>query len=350
MLLPEVRRRAVDGSRRVLEIAVQKRAFRRVAERTIAELNRAVDVASNAGVYGGEYFGEERDSLDRMGLSGYERYDRDTSNANAAAYMIWRHFPVKRTLDVGCASGFVVEALRELGLDARGTDISRYAIQHPAQGAAGFLEWGDLMAGLPYKNGQFELITCLETLEHMEPEMIPAVLSELRRVTSKYVVCTIPSFGPNAYGPGGWFDIKVKPEKLDEYNAKGPEYTGPVPHEDLYRDMRGNPIEGHLTIASFDWWTEQFEKAGFVRCGQTELSIHPSLARFGLTEYWNLYIFRAPEATEPTGDVQTSEAIAHWEENFKLNNRGQRLRDYERLNEALERNGQPPLAIPAELS
>jgi SAM-dependent methyltransferase len=342
----QLRRRSVTGARKVLETAVRRPVVRRLARRTISELERAVNDPTASGIYGSEYFGANRDSMDRMGLSGYERYDRDTSNSNAAAYMVWRHFPVRKTLDVGCAAGFVVEAMRELGLDARGTDISHYAIEHAAQGAAGFLEWGDLMAGLPYRDGEFELLTCLETLEHMKPDMIPTVLTELRRITSKYLVCTIPSFGPNANGPGGWFDVKVRPEKMQEYIDKGDDYAGPVPYDDLYRDARGEPIEGHLTIASFDWWTEQFEKAGFVRCGRTEMAIHPSLARFALTEYWNLYVFRTPDASEPVEDQRTPDELAHWEHNFKLDSRPQRLRDYERLNESRSRNGLAPLPIP----
>ena len=41
------------------------------------------------------------------------------------------------------------------------------------------------------------------------------------------------------------------------------------------------PIQGHLTIASFAWWTRQFEAAGFERDAATERRIHPHLARSG---------------------------------------------------------------------
>lgn len=335
----EVKNRAVTAARKAMDRAVRQPQVRKAAERTVAEINRALNDPLASGIYGSEYFGADRDSMDRMGLSGYERYDRDTSNANAAAMTVWRHFDVTKTLDVGCATGFVVEALRELGLDAWGTDISHYAIDRPAQGARGFLQWGDLMAGLPYADGQFELLTCLETLEHMKPEMIDDVLRELRRVTSKYLVCTIPSFGPNQYGPGGWFEVKTRDDKTEEYYAKGPDYEGPIPYDDIYCDARGEPIEGHLTLASFSWWTKQFEKAGFVRCGATELSIHPHLARYGLTKYWNLYVLRTPDAPEPTGDMQSAEQIAHWEDNFKLSGKTALPEDLEAVQKALAENG-----------
>ena len=71
-------------------------------------------------------------------------------------------------------------------------------------------------------------------------------------------------------------------------------YEGPVPYDDLAVDAEGNPLEGHLTIASFGWWTKQFEAAGFERCGEIERRIHPHLARFGLTKFWCLYVLRVP--------------------------------------------------------
>lgn len=343
MFSPPMRRKIVRKSRSALQRGLQRPVVRRVAERTVTEINRAL---TETGTYGGSYFGDGRNPLDRMGLSGYERYDRDTSNANAIALPIWHYFPTSKSLDVGCATGFVVEAMRELGFDGWGTDLSFWAVEHAAQGAKGRLRQGDLMEGLPFTEGEFDLVTCLEVLEHIDPKMIPVVLSEIRRVTSKYVVATIPSFGDNQYGPGGWYDVKVRPEKLDEYRAKGPGYEGPIPYEDLYRDATGEPVEGHICMASFSWWQKQFEAAGFIRCGETELLMHRDLARYAQTEYWNLYVFRTPDAPEPQSPVRSAEEVAHWEHNFKLDTREQRVRDYQRLNEALLRNGKTPVALP----
>jgi SAM-dependent methyltransferase len=317
-MAPKALRPVVSGLRSVLRSTARSRPrVRRVMATLARELGRALD----DDVYGSGYFGAGRDPLDRMGLSGYERYDRDTSNANAAAYLVWRWFDVDRTLDVGCATGFVVEALRELGIDACGVDVSQYAVEQAAQGARGHISYGDLTRRLPFPDGRFDLVTVLETLEHLPPEVVPRALAELRRVTKAYVVATIPSFGPNRNGPGGWFTVKVRNERVPHYESLGPGYQGPIPYEDLYRDARGEPIEGHLTIASFSWWTAQFEEAGFVRCDRAERAMHPHLARFGLTKYWNLYVFRAPEVADPGDDVRTPEEIAHWEANLGLDRR-----------------------------
>src|SRR5688500_17039677 len=155
-------------------------------QRLADELGRALEDDT----YGGAYFGEGRNPLDRMGLSGYERYDRQTSNADVAAYLVWRFFDVRRTLDVGCAMGYVVEALRELGMDAEGTDVSQWAVDHAAPGARGHVFWGNLLHRLPVPDDRYELVTALETLEHLPPEVVPMALRELRRVTRAYLVAT----------------------------------------------------------------------------------------------------------------------------------------------------------------
>lgn len=298
-------------------VARNRPRLRRLMAVAARELARALD----DDVYGAQYFGSGRDPLDRMGLSGYERYDRDTSNANVAAYLVWRWFDVGRTLDVGCATGFVVEAQRELGIDASGVDVSQYAMEQAAQGARGHIGYGDLSRRLPFPDGRFDLVTVLETLEHLQPDAVPAALAELRRVTRGYVIATIPSFGPNENGPGGWFTVKVRNEQVPHYEALGPGYEGPVPFDDLYRDARGEPIEGHLTISSFGWWTNRFADACFTRCGAVERAMHPHLARFGLTKYWNLYVFRVPGAPEPADGMRTAAEIAEWEANLGLDRR-----------------------------
>ena len=318
-MVPARLRPAVERARRVLrQQAARRPRLRRGIEIAARELVNALD----DGRYDDPaYFGEGRNPLDRLGLSGYERYDRDTSNANTAAYILWRFFDGRRALDVGCAMGFVVEALRELDIEAEGVDVSHYAVDHATPGAAGHVRQGNLLGRLPFPSGAFDVVSAFETLEHLPPEAIPAAVAELRRVTRGWVVATIPSFGPNDHGPGGWLDVKAAPDRLDHYRSLSPGYEGPIPYEDIYRDAGGEPIEGHLTLASFSWWTKRFEEAGFLRCGEVERRIHPQLARFGLTKYWNLYVFRLPGVEPQAGELHSPEDIASVERSFGLDGR-----------------------------
>lgn len=304
--------------------------FRRIVEIGARELERAL----HDDLYTEGYFGEAGGPVVALDI-GTAEYTRTATHADEGAYLVWRFLPVQRTLDIGCAFGFFVEAERELGLDARGVDVSQYALDHAAVGARGHVRYGNLLHRLPYGRGAFEGVSLFETLEHLPPEEVPRALREVRRMTTKYVIATIPSFGPNPNGPGGWFDVKVRPERLEHYRSLGAGYDGPVAYDDLYRDDDGAPIEGHLTIASFAWWTRQFEGAGFVRDGERERRIHPHLARLGLTKYWNLYVFRVPGAVAPEDEQRSASEIADVEKRFGFDERVADPEDLARVHAAI---------------
>jgi hypothetical protein len=311
------RRMLVAPVRRALhQAAARWPRFRRMVEIGARELGRAL----HDDVYSEGYYGEAGGSVVGPDI-GTAEYTRTATHADEGAYLVWRFLPVRRTLDVGCAFGFFVEAERELGLDARGVDVSQYALDHAAFGARGHVRYGNLLHRLPFGRGAFEGVSLFETLEHLPPEVVPRALREVRRMATKYVIATIPSFGPNPNGPGGWFDVKVRPERLDYYRSLGDRYDGPVVYDDLYRDDDGAPIEGHLTIASFAWWTRQFEAAGFVRDGALETRIHPHLARLGLTKYWNLYVFRVAGVPATSGEQRSASEIADVEKRFGFDRR-----------------------------
>jgi SAM-dependent methyltransferase len=276
-------------------MAVSGRELSQAAERGLA-----LAEARGAGIadtYGGSYFGEGRDATgDRAGRSGYARYDRVASNADIAGWLLWRNFRVSNALDVGCATGFLVEVLRERGIDAEGCDVSPFAIDHAAPGAVGHVRVANLFAGLPWEDGRFELVTALEILEHLPPDRVGEALGELRRVCRGYLYATIPSFGSNESGIDGHFEGKVRPERLDHYRDLGADFLGPVPEEDLAVDADGHLVEGHLTIASFRWWTEQFARAGFTRCPDLERRLYADLEPAGLAPFWNLYVMRVDGA------------------------------------------------------
>lgn len=257
------------------------------------------------GLYGPSYFGVGRNPSSRDGVSGYATYDRVSSNANIQAYVIWRTFDVKKVLDVGCALGYSVEAFREIGVDAWGVDYSNYAVAHCTPPAAGYIYQADLLSGTFFEDAAFDMVMAFEVLEHLPPDDVSKAISELRRITSSYLVATIPSVGPNEFGPSGWFEGKIRPERLEYYNSLPPDYQGPVPYEDLIRDKNGNPMEGHLIVASFSWWQERFQECGFMRCGELERRLHVQIERFGLAGSWCCYVLAVD--SEPRGTKEIDE-------------------------------------------
>ncbi len=208
----------------------------------------------------------------------------------------------------GARPGFVVEVLRELGVEAVGCDVSSFAIGNATPGAVGHVRVADVLTGLPWPDAAFDVVSVLETLEHLPPDQVPQAIAELRRVCGGFLYATIPSFGPSGGpGPDGFFDNKVRPECLEHYRSLGPTFQGPVQYADLERDVDGDPVEGHLTIASFGWWTRQFASAGMTRRPEIESRIYADIEPAGLTPWWNLYVFSVPGADEAVATARQPE-------------------------------------------
>jgi hypothetical protein len=68
-----------------------------------------------------------------------------------------------------------------------------------------------------------------------------------------------------------------------------------------------------------------------------ERRIHPSLARFGLTKYWNLYVLRVPGTLVPPADgLRGREEIESLERRWKLDERVADPADVESVRQALD--------------
>jgi hypothetical protein len=67
-------------------------------------------------------------------------------------------------LDAGCAMGFLVEALRDRGVDAFGVDLSSYAIANTHDSVRAFCRQGSLTDEF---TDRYDLIVTIEVLEHI---------------------------------------------------------------------------------------------------------------------------------------------------------------------------------------
>jgi SAM-dependent methyltransferase len=67
-------------------------------------------------------------------------------------------------LDAGCAKGFLVEFLRDRGIEAFGLDISKYALSQVRDDIKQFCFFGSIVEAL---SSEYDLITCIEVLEHL---------------------------------------------------------------------------------------------------------------------------------------------------------------------------------------
>src|ERR671930_1086610 len=99
-LPPRARRRLAAETRRIAALGINRFPWaKRRLERLSFELSLLV-ADDDAAVYGARYYGAGRNPHCREGASGYERYDRPSSHANEAAYLLWRYFRAQSALDV----------------------------------------------------------------------------------------------------------------------------------------------------------------------------------------------------------------------------------------------------------
>ena len=112
----------------------------------------------------------------------------------------------KRVLDAGCAMGLLVEALVERGIDAHGIDISEYAISQAAPSIRDRVRVGSLTTPL---DSRYDLIVCIEVLEHMPPADARIALANLCAHADDIIFSSSPTdFGEtthvNVQPPEAW--------------------------------------------------------------------------------------------------------------------------------------------------
>ncbi len=90
----------------------------------------------------------------------------------------------KTLLDVGCGSVFFLKKAQAAGFEVTGADIAK-RLNHD-----GIPYHQSSIEKLPFADGEFDIVTCLHTLEHvLDPKI---ALRELKRVAKKQLVIVVP--------------------------------------------------------------------------------------------------------------------------------------------------------------
>jgi len=94
-----------------------------------------------------------------------------------------------RVLDVGCAKGFLVECLRDRGVEAYGFDVSEYAIGEVRGDLKPYCWVGS--AADPIKE-EYDLITCIEVCEHMSEAEANEAIRQMTSHSSAILFSSTP--------------------------------------------------------------------------------------------------------------------------------------------------------------
>jgi pseudaminic acid biosynthesis-associated methylase len=93
-----------------------------------------------------------------------------------------------RILEVGCNTGLKLQGLQRLGFrNLFGIELQWYAIECLKNHATAMTVLQASGLEIPFKTGSFDLVFTNGVLIHIAPENIPTFISEMYRVTSRYI-------------------------------------------------------------------------------------------------------------------------------------------------------------------
>jgi glycosyltransferase involved in cell wall biosynthesis/SAM-dependent methyltransferase len=176
----------VDAQYRILAQVLGRLDSRHVSEGDGRAEDSLSVVDATSSFYDENYYGT---SYDQSGVP-YRRGEKVWVDLfNLVASSIVDKLNPDSVLDVGCATGMLVEALRDRGVDAFGIDVSEWAIDQIPQGLRPFCKVGSITEEL---DGQFALITCTEVFEHLPPSLAAEAVANLCRHSDSVLFSSTP--------------------------------------------------------------------------------------------------------------------------------------------------------------
>jgi 2-polyprenyl-3-methyl-5-hydroxy-6-metoxy-1,4-benzoquinol methylase len=164
-----------------------------------------------------------------------DRVGESSADMEHTASLLINTCGLGKVLDIGSGEGALVSSLLRKGIDAFGIDVSDVVIDRARTRFGDRFVKGSVL-DLPFKSGEFETIVSTDCMEHLAPEDVPQALSEMFRVSSKYVFLQLAT---TVDRDGHW----------------------------------------HLTIERRDWWEQQCFEVGFRK--------HPAYYRLNAYEALN---------------------------------------------------------------
>jgi 2-polyprenyl-3-methyl-5-hydroxy-6-metoxy-1,4-benzoquinol methylase len=152
-------------------------------------------------------------------ISGYENFHWIPTRSYSEAIEIINRFDFNSCVDYGCAKGFLVHALRKLGKEAYGEDISDYAIKNCDTKIKDFIS--------KPTNRKIDFIICKDVMEHIPENLVVEIFKYLRN-RCKEALFTIPFGDDNV--------LRIREYEIDIT---------------------------HVTKKDEDWWIDALNESGF---------------------------------------------------------------------------------------
>ncbi|TGN94601.1 rhamnosyltransferase WsaF family glycosyltransferase [Burkholderia sp. USMB20] len=135
-------------------------------------------------LYGAEYYSSH------CGTVPYERSAHWLNFFGRVADELIRGLQPRTVFDAGCAHGFLVESLWDRGVEAFGRDISSFAISKVRSDISANCQVGSITEPFP---GTYDLVTCIEVLEHLPEEAALEAIDRISEATSTILFSSSPT-------------------------------------------------------------------------------------------------------------------------------------------------------------
>lgn len=136
----------------------------------------------NSSVYNQDYYKSHCGDCYERGHGWEEIFSRQ-------AERIVNELSPKTVLDVGCAVGYLVEGLRDRGVDAKGIDVSEYAISQVRDDIKPYCA---IQSATTKIEGKYDLITCIEVMEHLAPADFTDAIKNMCEATDTIIFSSTP--------------------------------------------------------------------------------------------------------------------------------------------------------------
>lgn len=145
----------------------------------------------NPSEYDISYFdGKDAATRHNAGYGSYKRWNRNDSEhfKDQAATFVNQYGFTGKLLDIGCAKGFHVKDLRDLGVDAWGVDVSSYAIGEAEAAVAPYLTVADIRTHIDtYSNKEWDVIFSSRVLCCFDEADLPDLISSMNAKSKQQV-------------------------------------------------------------------------------------------------------------------------------------------------------------------
>lgn len=141
-------------------------------------------------IYNRSYYENYNIGIDKVDYRN-SKYTKD--NLERIAKRIVEDWHPKTVLDAGCAMGHLVAAMRDMGVEAYGVDISKYAIENVREDIKPYCVVQSITKPFPENfPKKFDIVFSAEVLEHIYEDEVEDAIKNIANAADVFLFCSTP--------------------------------------------------------------------------------------------------------------------------------------------------------------